>query len=131
MTAIVNIKAQSNANLNLKVRSSFVETKELVDFTNYKADMEIRERKDGYVVLATLSSYQNTADGTIDLQEGGIFTLDLSPEVLTNKVKVGTWYYDIVMIRPDGVNVRWMEGKFSVDGSTTIDNLSTSLGSVV
>lgn len=129
MTVIVNIKAQSNANLNLKVRTSFAETKERIDFTGYVANMEIRERKDGHVVLATLSSdTTKNADGTIEFFDDGVFVLDLAPSILLNQVKIGTWYYDVVLTRPDGLEVRWIEGKFTVDGSTTIENLSTVTG---
>lgn len=126
MTAFVNIRAQSNANLNLKVRSSLAETQERINFLGYTARMEIRERKNGYVVLAYLSSEEPTDetkyDGTITFEDDGIFTLDLPTDVLENKIKPGTWYYDLVLTRPDGIEVRWLEGTFHVDGSTTINS---------
>jgi hypothetical protein len=121
MTGFVNIQAQSNANLNIKTRTKYQKSGETVDFTGYTALMQIRERKDGYVVLATLSSEAGEYDGTILLGDDGIITLNLDTLVLREKVRSGNWYYDVVLTRPDGVQVRWMEGQFNVDSSTTIE----------
>ena len=120
MTAFVNIQAQSNANLNLKTRTKYQRSGQILDFTGYKALMQIRERKNGYVVLATLNS-EGTGDGLITLSSDGIITLSLDTQILQEQVKVGKWYYDVVLTRPDGIQVRWMEGSFNVDSSTTIE----------
>ena len=121
MTAFVNIQAQSNANLNLKTRTKYQRSGQVVDFTGYSALMQIRERKEGYVVLATLSSNPQEEQGTITLNANGIITLNLSTFILQENVRPGKWYYDIVLTRPDGLQIRWMEGYFIVDGSTTIE----------
>lgn len=121
MTAFVNIQAQSNANLNLKTRTKYQRSGQVVDFTGYSALMQIRERKEGYIVLATLSSDPQEEQGTITLNANGIVTLNLSTSILQENVRPGKWYYDIVLTRPDGLQIRWMEGYFIVDGSTTIE----------
>ena len=121
MTAFVNIQAQSNTNLNLKTRTKYQRSGQVVDFTGYSALMQIRERKEGYVVLATLSSDPQEEQGTITLSANGIITLNLDTSILQENVRPGKWYYDIVLTRPDGLQIRWMEGYFIVDGSTTIE----------
>lgn len=122
MTAFVNIQAQSNANLNLKTRTKYQKSGQTVDFTGYTALMQIRERKEGYVVLATLTSdTEAEGDGVITLSSSGIITLNLDTKILQEQVRTGKWYYDIVLTKPDGLQIRWMEGYFIVDGSTTIE----------
>lgn len=120
----VNIYAQSNSDFNLKVKFVVNRTGAPIDLTGYKADMEIRERKEGYVLLAKLSSHlsEEERDGTIVVDgPNGTLLMNLNTNILINKVKKGNWYYDVVLTRPDGLQSREYEGNFIVDGSTTLD----------
>jgi hypothetical protein len=122
MTRKLNMYPQSNANLNVRMQMRVARTQEPIDLTGYKADMEIRDRKEGPVRLALLSSYlpDDERDGVITLDSSGFITLSLNTNILLNKVKRGSWYYDLVTVDSHGVQSREIEGKFVVDGSTTL-----------
>lgn len=119
MTIPFDIFAKSNASLNLELRLVNNITDVPIDLTGFDAKMHIRERKEGFVLIAQLDT-TGTLDGTITM--GGVLGtigILMPPTVLEQKFRQGNWKYDIVLIDPSSVYERLSEGSFQVDGSVT------------
>ena len=113
--SVINIYAKSNESLYFKILWQ-KKNGLSIDLSNYTALMEIRDRKDGHVVLARLGTGPDY-DGRITLGYDGSILCQLDASYLKTGYATGTWKYDIVLEDPNGVKTRITHGKFYIDRS--------------
>lgn len=113
--SVINIYAKSNESLNFKIiwqKKNGLS----IDLSEYKALMEIRDRRDGHVVLARLGNFAGN-DGEIKLSYDGSILCLLDSSYLKKGYATGSWQYDIVLESPDGIKTRITQGDFYIDRS--------------
>lgn len=97
-----------------------------IDLTGYSARMEIRNKQNGAVVLATLSTTNGTillesADYPDDVGETqGVIRLSL-PANATDDITTTTGYYDLKLYPPGADEIRLLQGSVTFNKATTID----------